>query len=52
MMKHEIAASRGTKNNLLLQQATLPKVAGTPFHWKDSKLGQGLTNEYLLHGGF
>ncbi|MED0733787.1 hypothetical protein P4S84_18240 [Aneurinibacillus aneurinilyticus] len=34
------------------QQATLPKVAGTPFDWKDIKLGQGLTREYVLHGGF
>lgn len=52
LLEREIQQRDERKTNLLLQQATLPKVAGTPFDWKDIKLGQGLTREYVLHGGF
>lgn len=52
LMEREIQQREERKINLLLQQATLPKVAGTPFDWKDIKLGQGVTKEYVLHGGF
>ncbi|MDN4075940.1 IS21-like element helper ATPase IstB [Fictibacillus terranigra] len=52
LMEHEIQHREERKTNLLLQQATLPKVAGIPFDWKDIKLGQGLTKDYILHGGF
>lgn len=52
LLEQEIQQRDERKTNLLLQQATLPKVVGTPFDWKDIKLGQGLTREYVLHGGF
>lgn len=38
--------------NLLLKQATLPKVSGNPFDWTDIILTQGLDKDYLLNGTF
>lgn len=52
VLEREVQQREERKINLLLQQATLPKVTGNPFDWKDIKLGQGLTKDYILHGGF
>lgn len=52
ILEQEVQQREERKINLLLQQATLPKVTGKPFDWKEVKLGQGLTREYILHGDF
>jgi DNA replication protein DnaC len=52
VLEREVQQREERKINLLLQQATLPKVTGNSFDWKDIKLGQGLTKDHILHGGF
>lgn len=34
--------------NLLLKQATLPKIPDKPFDWRDIQLAPGITREYVL----
>ncbi|WP_342048928.1 IS21-like element helper ATPase IstB [Bacillus sp. OTU530] len=52
VLEQEVQQREVRKINLLLQQATLPKVAGNPFDWKDIKLAQGLTRDYILYANF
>lgn len=52
VFEKEIQQREERKVNLLLKQATFPKVGGNPFDWKDIILTQGLEKEYLLNGMF
>jgi len=52
LFENEIQQREERKMNLLLKQATLPKVGGNPFDWKDIVLTQGLSKEKLLDGKF
>ncbi|WP_243138237.1 IS21-like element helper ATPase IstB [Heliorestis acidaminivorans] len=52
LFEKEIQQREERKINLLLTQATLPKVSNNPFIWKDIILSQGLTQDYLLQGTF
>jgi DNA replication protein DnaC len=38
--------------NLMLKQATLPKIPDKSFDWKDIQLAPGITREYVLEGKF
>lgn len=52
LFEKEIQQREERKTNLLLSQATLPKVGGNPFDWKDIVLTQGLNKNDLLNGTF
>ncbi|MFS0614223.1 IS21-like element helper ATPase IstB [Lederbergia ruris] len=52
LFEREIQQREERKINLLLTQATLPKVGNNPFDWKDIILTQGLKQEDLLNGTF
>lgn len=52
LFEKEVAQREEKKQNLLLTQATLPKVSGKPFDWKDIVLAPGLHKEDLLDGNF
>lgn len=52
LFEKEIQQREERKVNLLLNQATLPKVSDTPFSWKEIVLAKGLDKEYLLNGDF
>ncbi|MGO5014863.1 IS21-like element helper ATPase IstB [Niallia sp. Sow4_A1] len=52
LFEKEIEQREERKTNLLLTQASLPKVNGKPFDWKDIVLTAGLSSEDLLNGVF
>lgn len=52
LFEKEIEQREERKTNILLTQATLPKINGNPFEWKDIILNQGLKKEDLLNGTF
>jgi DNA replication protein DnaC len=52
LFEKEIEQREERKMNLLLTQATLPKVGGNPFDWKDIVLTAGLDQGDLLNGTF
>ncbi|KGA96738.1 ATP-binding protein [Alkalihalobacillus alcalophilus ATCC 27647 = CGMCC 1.3604] len=52
LFEKEIEQREERKVNLLLKQATLPKMSGVPFNWKDVVLTPQLTQSYLLEGLF
>ncbi|MFT8319521.1 MAG: IS21-like element helper ATPase IstB [Bacillus sp. (in: firmicutes)] len=52
LFEKEIEQREERKMNLLLTQATLPKVGRNPFNWKDIVLTQGLNKDDLLNGEF
>jgi DNA replication protein DnaC len=52
LFEREIQQREERKINVLLTQATLPKVSDTPFNWKEIVLAKGLEKEYLLNGNF
>lgn len=52
LFENEIQQREERKTNLLLTQATLPRVGGNPFDWKDVVLTQGLNKGDLLNGTF
>lgn len=52
LFEYEIQQREERKINLLIQQATLPKVAGKPFEWEDIQMAPGLNREYVLQGEF
>lgn len=52
LMESEIKQREEQKINLLLKQATLPKIADHPFEWENIQLAPGLTKDDLLKGAF
>ncbi|SHP76144.1 DNA replication protein [Mycobacteroides abscessus subsp. abscessus] len=52
LFEEEIQQREERKTNLLLTQATLPKVKGKSFDWTEVQLPGGLTRESLLNGEF
>lgn len=52
LFEHEVQHRDERKINLLLKQATLPKIPEKPFDWKDIQLAPGITREYILEGKF
>ncbi|EWG08330.1 MULTISPECIES: IS21-like element helper ATPase IstB [Cytobacillus] len=52
LFEHEIQQREERKMNLLLKQATLPKIGTNPYDWKDIVLTPGLKREDLLDGLF
>jgi len=52
LFEKEIEQREERKMNLLLTQATLPKIKGNPFDWKDILLTQGLNKDDLMNGTF
>ena len=52
LFEKEIEQREERKMNLLLTQASLPKVGGNPYDWKDIVLTAGMQKEDLLNGTF
>ena len=52
LFENEVQQREQRKINLLFTQATLPKVSGNPFDWKDIVLPPGISKEDLLNGRF
>ena len=52
LFEKEIQQREERRINLLLKQATFPKVGGNPFDWTDIILTQGLGKDYLLNVTF
>ncbi|WP_110927706.1 IS21-like element helper ATPase IstB [Bacillus massiliglaciei] len=52
LFEAEIQQREERKTNLLLTQATLPKVNGKPFDWSQIQIPAGMTKENLLNGEF
>ena len=52
LFEAEIQQREERKVNLLLNQATLPKVKGKPFDWSEVQIPAGMTKDYLLNGEF
>lgn len=48
LFENEIIHLEERKVNLLLGQATLPKVSGKPFGWKEVQMAPGLSKEYVI----
>ena len=52
LFEAEIQQREERRVNLLLNQATLPKVNGRPFDWSEVQIPPGITKDYLLYGEF
>lgn len=52
LFEKEVQQREERKINLLLTQATLPKLKGKPFDWTDVVLTPGLSKDDLLNGEF
>lgn len=52
IFEHEVQHRDERKINLLMKQATLPKIPDKPFDWKDIQFAPGVTREYILEGKF
>src|SRR5690606_30249600 len=52
LFEQEVRQREERKINLLMNQATLPKVNGKPFEWKEIQIGQGKSRDDLLNGTF
>ncbi|MGC5327023.1 IS21-like element helper ATPase IstB [Brevibacillus sp. SYSU BS000544] len=52
VLESEIQQREARKINLLFKQSSLPRIAGKPFEWGHIQMGQGLTQDHILHGGF
>jgi DNA replication protein DnaC len=52
LFEAEIQQREDRRVNLLLTQATLPKVNGKPFDWSEVQIPAGMTKEILLNGEF
>ena len=52
LFEHEVQHRDERKTNLLLKQATLPKIPDRPFDWKEIQLAPGITRDYILEGKF
>ncbi|WP_338021162.1 ATP-binding protein [Bacillus piscicola] len=52
LFEKEIEQREERKINLLLKSATLPKVSGKPFDWKEVRMGADLDQETLYNGKF
>jgi DNA replication protein DnaC len=52
LFEQEIRQREERKTNLLLSQATFPKISGKPFEWDDIQMAQGITRDYVLNGEF
>ncbi|GFZ82055.1 ATP-binding protein [Compostibacillus humi] len=52
LFQHEVQHRDERRINLLLKQATLPKISDKAFDWKDVQLAPGITREYILEGEF
>lgn len=52
LFEHEVKHREERRINLLLKQATLPKIPNKPFDWKDIQLAPGIKREYVLQGDF
>ncbi|WP_462408544.1 IS21-like element helper ATPase IstB [Neobacillus sp. Marseille-QA0830] len=48
----ELQQREERRTNLLLTQATLPKVQGKPFDWNEVQIPAGMTKDSLLNGEF
>ena len=52
LMELEIQQREERRVNLLLTQASLPKLPNVPYKWDEIEYNQGLTKDYLLEGQF
>jgi len=52
ILENEIQQREVRKINLLFKQSSLPRITGKPFEWGHIQMGQGLTQDHILHGGF
>jgi DNA replication protein DnaC len=52
LFEAEIRQREERRVNLLLTQATLPKVKGKPFDWNEVQVPPGMTKDNLLNGDF
>lgn len=52
LFEEELQQRDERRVNLMLKQATLPKVMGKPFDWSEVQIPNGLTKDELLNGEF
>lgn len=52
LFEQEVQHRDERKINLLLKQATLPKIPEKPYDWRDIQLAPGITRDYILDGEF
>jgi DNA replication protein DnaC len=52
LLELEVQQREERRVNLLLSQASLPKIPSVPFQWDEIEYNQGLTKDYLLEGQF
>lgn len=52
LFEQEVQHREERRTNLLLKQATLPKIPEKTYDWRDIQLAPGITRDYLLEGRF
>lgn len=52
LFEHEVEQREERKINVLIGQATFPKMSSNPFKWDEIQISQGLDRGYLLDGHF
>lgn len=52
LFEHEVEQREERKINLLITQATFPKVSGDPFKWKNIQLAPSIDHDHLVNGLF
>lgn len=52
LFEQEVQHRDERRTNLLLKQATLPKIPEKTYDWRDIQLTPGITRDYLLEGRF
>lgn len=52
LFEQEVQHRDERRTNLLLKQATLPKIPEKTYDWRDIQLAPGITRDYLLEGRF
>lgn len=52
LMQAEIKQREEHRINLLLKQATLPRIPEKPYIWDQIQLAPGVTRDYMLNGQF
>lgn len=52
LFEREVQHRDERRINLLLKQATLPKIPNKPYDWREIQLAPGITKDYILEGEF
>ncbi|WP_245989537.1 ATP-binding protein [Ureibacillus thermophilus] len=52
LFEREVQHRDERRINLLLKQATLPKIPNKPYDWREIQLAPSITKDYILEGEF